>query len=360
MHLNSLAIFCFLTGFLPAFKMNYYKTKTVDKQLKSVPFDRLYQQCLDAENFALATKQQEFEQKRDYLLGQLEQQLGSAEASYEGNASETLNLQEPDWSEIKRQARQKYIVEEFIPQYKLDVTMQQWYLEQVIKYIVGDASDKFNLPKNWMEPYKFVTAEGQINCREALNQIFDFKSEWDRGLYWFLMLDSRSSYLKTQYKGEARQWCSLVPLILYPFKLLYNVPYSRWRREDLHLVVNKSLCDAMLCDIPEVSKERLLEIREQGMMYRSGTKAGEMRNPISTYKLYGVQSTDIGHLPELAQTMLTQIWCAHPQNRTKYMVLDPKNWDWIPDPLLSAQSIFQQETYKQSATPKVTEDLPWL
>lgn len=341
--------------------MNYYKTKTIDKQLKSVPFDRLYQQCLDAENFALATKQQEWQQKRDYKIEQLEQAMGSEEASYEGNVSETLNLQEPDWAEIKRQARQKCIVEEFIPQYKLDTQMQAWYMEQVQQTLVIRATQQ--CPQQWvdMNPIpKFAAVEGQINCREALNQIFDFKSEWDRGLYWFLMLDSRSSYLKTQYKGEARQWCSLVPLILYPFKLYHNIPYSRWRREDLHLVVNKSLCDAMLCEPPELTKEELLEIREQGMVYRSGTKAGEMRNPVSTYKLYGVQSTPIGHLPELAQAMLTQIWCAHPQNRTKYMVLDPKNWDWIPDPLLSAQNIFQQPTYQQPNTPKVTEDLPWL
>jgi hypothetical protein len=33
--------------------------------------------------------------------------------------------------------------------------------------------------------------------------------------------------------------------------------------------------------------------------------------------------------------MLTQIWCAHPENRTKYMVLCPYAWDCIPPPLIS-------------------------
>jgi hypothetical protein len=117
----------------------------------------------------------------------------------------------------------------------------------------------------------------------------------------------------------------------------------------------------MLCDPPQISREELLEIREMGLVYRTGVKAGDPRNPATTYKLYGVQSTAVGGLPELAQTMLTQIWCAHPVNRTKFMVLDPHNWDNIPAPLVS-ENIFQPATPANTNKYRndTATDLPWL
>jgi hypothetical protein len=72
-------------------------------------------------------------------------------------------------------------------------------------------------------------------------------------------------------------------------------------------------------------------------------------------------------VPELAQTMIAQIWCAHPSNRTKYMVLDPKNWDAIPAPLISSD-IFGSGTggnISSGGLPKRKSsgdnpDFPWL
>jgi hypothetical protein len=57
--------------------------------------------------------------------------------------------------------------------------------------------------------------------------------------------------------------------------------------------------------------------------------------------------------------MLSQIWVAHPENRTKYMVLDPLNWDRVPPPLIETD-IFQKPVYEISVAVDTDNDLPWM
>ena len=174
------------------------------------------------------------------------------------------------------------------------------------------------------------------------------------------MLDQRSAYLQTQYKGDARQFCALVPLIMYAFKLNHGIKYSQWSKRTLHYVVNESLHAAMTCEVPEnLTVEELLEARDTGLVYKTGAKAGETRNPLTTYKLYDTKGTRIHELPDLAKTMLTQIWCAHPKNRTKYMVLDPKNWDSLPSPLVPHDVFNSSESYTPAAVKNTAKRLPW-
>jgi hypothetical protein len=149
---------------------------------------------------------------------------------------------------------------------------------------------------------------------------------------------------------------------MYAHKLHNQIPYAAWGRKNLQYVVNDSLCQAMLCEPPHLTQEELLTIRDAGLTVRTGAKAGESRNPLTQYKLYGIQETEIGHLPELAQSMLTQIWCAHPENRTKYMILDPQNWDRVPPPLI-APTVFKAPVFsnKQDVllTSSQAEPAPW-
>lgn len=331
-----------------------YTTRIISKDLETIPFDRAFRLADDAADLALATQLQIQQQKFDEAVSRLESAYTNThEAPSEVSFADQVSLQPLDKTRIVKLARQKSLVEEFIPQYKLDTILQTHVMPQIIRWLAK------NYSQQWLR--EIMTAEGKIDGKLAANKIFDFSREWDRGLYYFLMLDARSSYLKTQYKGEAKQYCSLVPLILYAFKLAHSIPYEQWDPKTLHYVVNTSLCDAMLCDPPPISREELLEIREMGLVYKTGVKAGEPRNPATTYKLYGVQSTAVGGLPELAQTMLTQIWCAHPANRTKYMVLDPHNWDNIPAPLVPENLFHQEKTYKPNYKHEDGgADLPWL
>lgn len=332
-----------------------FLTRTTTKELHTIPFDVGYQMFMDAAEIAEQSLEAENQERYDEFIQRLEQEYADThEAPFEGNFSDQYPYQRhPRASQVRNKAGQTALIKEFIPRYKLDTIMQTWVMPQVIAWLTHKP----------IQMAEVVTAEGKISGRKMAEAIFDFNSAWDLGLYQFLMLDSRSSWISSQYKGEGRTYCSLVPLIMYAFKANKNIKYSDWDRSTLHFVVNDSLLQAMLCDVPDITRDEILQARTQGLTYKTGSKAGTVRNPISTFKLYDTTGTKLHKLPELAQTMLAQIWCAHPQNRTKYMVLDPKAWDSIPAPLIS-QDIFKPT---ESKLPKRrfgddsgSADLPWL
>lgn len=328
-----------------------YQTQTIRRELKSIPFDKAFHLCEDNLQLAVQTQQSILDQQWQEQLDHLERSYtDSHEAPYEGSFADQIPVPKLDLQAIRKKVIQKTLVEEFIPRYHLDTILQLYVLPELIRWIARNYSEQ------WLS--EILTVEGQIDGKKAANRIFDFTQDWDKGLYYFLMLDARSSYLKTQYKGDARNYCSLVPLIPYAFKLLHSIPYSRWDRKTLHYVVNDALYQAMVCEVPEITREELLEIREQGLVYKTGLKTGETRSPVSTYRLTGITSTKLGAVPELAQTMLAQIWCAHPTNRTKYMVLDPKNWDSLPTPLI-AEQLFVPPVQQSVSKTNPKFDLPW-
>lgn len=330
------------------------------KELRSIPFDVCYQIYKDAADIAAETAEAENLERYEAYLAQLEQQWSDThEAPYEGNFSDEVPYQpHPQLLQIRRRAGQAAVISEFIPRYKLDTIMQAWVMPQIIAWL---CRVPFPLTEvgNGESP---DSPQFRVNGLKVLNLVFDPKSEWDMGLYQFLMMDSRSSWVKSQYKPEGRTYCSLVPLILYAFKLNRGIKYSQWDRGSLKWVVNTSLCEAMLCEVPEdITRDDILEAREQGLIYKSGTKVGQSRNPVSTFKLYDTAGTKLHKLPELAKTMLAQIWCAHPENRTKYMVLDPRNWDSIPSPLISADNLFHSASATSSVKKFVAPaNMPWL
>lgn len=339
--------------------MSFLGTR-MTKDLHSIPFNvglRMYQ---DAADVAGETAEQENMEKYQAYIARLEEEYaGTHEAPYEGNFSDDVPYQEvPNLQDIRRKAGQAALVSEFIPRYKLDTIMQAWVMPQIIAYI---ASKRINWQEVSVGGVDRNSPQFRVNALKLLDKIFDSNSEWDLGLYHFLMLDSRSAWLKSQYKPEGRAYCALVPLIPYAFKLNHGIPYSQWDRSTLKWVVNDSLCKAMLCEVPEgLTREAILEAREQGLIYKTGAKAGEQRNPVSTYKLYDTRGTALHGLPDQAQTMLAQIWCAHPENRTKYMVLDPRNWDSIPAPLITSDVFGNTKTTKKISDRPAHPNMPWL
>lgn len=337
-----------------------YFTKTQTRELHTVDFALAYKLYKDAAEVALDSAQEDLNRVHQEKIEQLEQSwTDSHEAPYEGNFND--QFAEPQVDPVTaRKLRYKHgslaITEDFIPRFKLDTLLQTYLFPQILRYITRNYSSSMLA--------EVSTVEGKIDSKKLLPKIFDSTSDWDKGLYCFLMLDSRSSYLKSQYKGEAKNYCALVPLIPYAFKLLHDIPYSQWDKETIELAVNPGLASAMLCEPPQLTREELLKIRDHGLTFQAGTKKGQTRKPETTYKLYSIQETQIGDLPLLAQTMLTQTWCAHPVNRTKYMILDPNNWDRLPTPLVT-EDIFGNSSYQPTTisiveTKKVVPDLPWL
>jgi hypothetical protein len=286
------------------------------------------------------------------------------------------NLKVPNRIAIRRRAGNKALVEEFITRYKLD-----HFGINVVAQIVAHLA---TLPLTTVEG---ETVEGEI-LKEILNPTcisYDseefqsvysisgldflkahFNTPYMMGIYRFLMLDSRGAYLTKQYTGESRGYCALVPLILSAFKRYHNIPYSAWNRDQIKWVVNPELCSAMLYELPFEENEngvlnsvflpeKLLELREFGLLWKSGKNMGTQRNSMYTHSLSGMQTTEFKDTPDLAQVMLTQIWCAHPENRTKYMVLSPNAWDCIPQPLIS-NNIFLKPVLDKHA---LDDSEPW-
>jgi len=205
--------------------------------------------------------------------------------------------------------------------------------------------------------YKAGTKDGLISAKAFYKQLY--ATAEGRGLLYFIMYDNKSHYLEKQYMGPGKNFCALVPLVMYAFKLVKGIPYRHWYRKEIIGIVNPKLAMAMLWDEkldPKPSVEAIIHAREEGLKVKTGPKAGTVRNPVSTVKLYG--NSCISHLPEYVQTMYAQIWCAHPENRTKYMILDPSNWDTMPDALISSEVVETKPKATGLNFNKSTE-LPW-
>lgn len=292
------------------------------------------------------------------------------------------DLQLPNKAAIRRKAGNKAIVEVFIPRYKLGqfgiaIISQIVAHLATLRIVTSEHQEDILADKDLLETVVSL-GDGAMHYSEddfqeqyAVSGLefvkAHFKTPYMMGLYRFLMLDSRSSYIDKQYKGDARSYCALVPLILSAFKRYHNIPYSAWKKDELKYVVNPELCKAMLYDdmpeaviredgflgAPGFTKDTLLELRDLGLLWKSGPNVGTMRNSLYTHTLYGLAGTVFEDVPDLAQVMLTQIWCAHPDNRTKYMVLTPNAWDNIPASLI-APVMFIPPVYTNTSI-----DSPW-
>lgn len=202
------------------------------------------------------------------------------------------------------------------------------------------------------------TVEGHYDVLETLKH--NIRTPWERGL-WKLTRVKRSLLIPKQIASA--EYASFTPLILAGLKKMQGIKYESWRGlPDLNLIMEQDLFNAVVLDdynFCSLGSERLLELREQGLVTQSGASAGKRKSPESTWALAGMQGTELDGLPKWAQTMVTQCWLAHPKHRSQYMILDPSNWDNMPQPLISAE-IFQKPEPKQLIKkPDSSADLPF-
>jgi hypothetical protein len=321
---------------------NQLNTKILSGNLDQIPWEeahRIYQEAADLHisNLLEAAEHaynQDYQRKRQQAL-QLAG-ISETEASYEGDLGIPY---EPPTLTPEQEQRERYkagseaIYEYFLKPYHI----KQWGVKILDQIVQEFSRHRLNAQG----------AEGTISGLQYLKDNIDPKLPRIMGIYRFLMLDKRSEYLQKQNTGEAKKYSSLVPLILYAHKLYNNTPYSQWERESLHRVVNPLLAEAMLTQVPELTQARLLELREIGLQ-----QAGKTRPANTSYNLNGLKNTELGHCNNLVKTMMCQTWVAHPQNRTKYMVLDPLVWDRMPPPIVST-SIFREPPQAPARSPQV-------
>ena len=166
---------------------------------------------------------------------------------------------------------------------------------------------------------------------------------------WRLTRVRRSLLIKNQ--TQQPEYGQFTPLILLGFKRMQGLSYEQFRPlANLEFLVEPDLLEAITPIPPQLEKNRLLEIRQQGLVYKTGAYQGKQRQAESTWQLYGIQDTELGGYPKLTQTMLTQCWLAHPKHRRQTMILDLENWDRLPEPLV--------EMPIEPVTK--TSNLPWL
>ena len=215
----------------------------------------------------------------------------------------------------------------------------------------------------WFGNWKLISSDGQIDCLATIKH--NCPDPQSRAFYTLSRI-KRSILVSNQTKSP--DYATLTPLILMGQKRMRGVSYESWRTaKDLSWMLEPRLLEAIMLDPMVVENccnlgsERLIEIRDQGLLARTGVKAGQMKPAKSTWSLTGIQDTELGSLPKLTQTILTQCWLAHPESRTPYMLLDLNDWDAMPKPLVT-NDIFKV-VQKQEPTKKQTKELanimPW-
>lgn len=303
---------------------------------KDIPWASLYRDVETASKTTLELAEKSKKDSYDAFIKAKEQEFSSySEAPVEQNLSEMFPyrpLTGIEKTRIKRNASADAI-SSFIDHNNIKACAMK-LLPMIVTLLT-----KQELMTVSGEPYSAAKAQAgvegsAISGRDLYLKLFQTDNT-HRGLYEFLMFDTRSKYLETQYKGWSKEYCSLVPIIMYAYKLTRNIPYRHWNRADTIGIVNTKLADAMLWDGDIPSKEIILAARDEGLVVKTGAKAGTSRSPIYTHKLYSKHG--LSDMPELAQVMYSQIWCAHPVNRSRFMILDPKSWDSTPEALISTE-----------------------
>lgn len=166
----------------------------------------------------------------------------------------------------------------------------------------------------------------------------------------------RTLFFKNAPKGN-QQYKScinpLVPIILAGFKRYQNIDYMGWKQSELLHLLDKDTLTLVGVSYPaNISDADVLRIRTASVTDNTGPRAGIMNNTASCIKLNGIGETPLADLPKLAKYIILQTWCAHPENRDKYAILNLDNWDEPARDLVTAEVLVKPTSTAYS-------DLPW-
>lgn len=163
-----------------------------------------------------------------------------------------------------------------------------------------------------------------------------------------------------QYKSPINP---LVPIILAGFKKFQGIKYSQWNPVGLETLLDPELSKLVGVTVPDMPHSDLIALRNTAITDKTGARQNIPNNPATCTKLNHLGDTAIGHLPKLAKYMVLQTWAAHPSNRNEYMILDPNDWDNIPEPLVSRDIFSHQPATAVKPTTSMWldtgSDMPW-
>ncbi|CAB4134498.1 hypothetical protein UFOVP273_117 [uncultured Caudovirales phage] len=234
--------------------------------------------------------------------------------------------------------------QQFAEAYSLDAHVN-WLPAQLIAHF-----NKWTLKRN---------KSGKYDALATVRYNLGSSSDWERGVYMFTLYVPRAKIVSRQVAKA--EYSALVPYILSSFKKYHNVAYNEWDLNGIEHILEPWLAEVVGLDVSKITKEDILEAIEVGLTVKSGPRTGTSRSPETTAFLYGIGHLPVGSLPWLGQIMLSQIWCAHPTNRTQYMILDPNDLDKVPDPIISQPIFFKpKNTFPQDLGANILhEKMPW-
>lgn len=313
-----------------------------NKDIKELPFQEVFEAYMETYNEITEVRQAELDAEYEEEIAEKERNYtASHEAPYEGNFRDSVSKPKMDIDKEMVQKRTTDAIKvKFIAKYGIHLHTD-WVMPQIVT-LLGN----MKVEKN---------ENGLISGKKFLA---NFTTPWLRGIYYLNKINTKSSYLHLQYKNPSKEYGALVPLILYAQRLTKGIPYSAWDRDEIQYVVHSDLCDAMLCDPHEFTKEQILAIRNDGLTVKSGASEGERKSALTNHKLSGIKDVVWNELPSLAQVMIAQIWMAHPEAKTKYMILDPYNWDKMPAALVTSE-VFTSDPKPKKSNTTDSADTPW-
>ena len=244
------------------------------------------------------------------------------EESFEGDFEEETGYVPPKFAGLTQDQRDEF--KEYLTEFST-----KWKVKANSEWIFGQMLAKFST-------LSLTKSDTGYDGNALLEEIR--KSPFLSGMLVMCRFPTRGNWIKDQTDPKYRDYCSLVPLIMSAFKKYKKINYSEWDRSTISSITEKELATAMLHEeLPDLTVDQILEARTDGLTYKKDTKLGEVKPVKTTYRMY--ISAEKGHglesLDPMTQIMLCQTWAAHPSNRTEYMILDPLDWDHMPEPILS-------------------------
>lgn len=242
--------------------------------------------------------------------------------------------------------------------------------------VVEAWSIKNSIPQKltWL-PHQMLAYFGTWRAQRDESGKYSAPLTWDantraRGDYYalgsgLLATSARTNFFKDAPKGNQQYKSTinpLVPIILAGFKKFQGINYGDWSLVGLEMLLDPELAKLVGVTVPEIPHSEIIALRNTAVTDKVGVRAGIPNNPATCTKLNHLGDTAIGHLPKLAKYMVLQTWAAHPSNRSEYMILDPNDWDRVPEPLISKDIFLHnppQPTTKAPTTGFGYSELPW-
>jgi len=133
---------------------------------------------------------------------------------------------------------------------------------------------------------------------------------------------------------DARQYSSVVPLFMSAFKLYDGVGYEKWDKSDSMLKYFLGSALEGLTELPEgwTGPDDAVEERDRLQTYSTGAKSGETEAPTS-YKLNRATWYAPVLRSDIIARMVLQTWLFNSSLRNDLMILDPWDWDSMPESL---------------------------